>query len=160
MPPPVAGGSTPDQLRTAVDIVVFNNTEVIGHLDVKNFDGHTETIIVNSQIGSDTKRIDNPPTTSGGYGEAVKIHNGNGFDMTLVKASTLPYGLASGQRFARTVGTAKSTWGSQTDIVDSEIGGRESTMLSWLEPGVALNFSGDDADDVLISPTPHRPAPD
>jgi hypothetical protein len=149
VPLPVPSGALPSQLRAATDIVVFNNATVIGELDVQNFDGHTETIIVDSQIGTDAIRSD----AAGGYGEAATILNGDGFDITLVKASTLPYGFGLVNDLnSVTTGGTNGRWGSQTDIVDSKIGGRESNKLAFLagKPGVALYLSGDDADDDLI----------
>jgi hypothetical protein len=144
VPPPVAGGATPDMLLTAVDIAVFNSVEVLGHLDIDNFDGHTETVIVDSKIGTDTKPMDMSMPSDGGYGEAVKIDDGDGYDVFLMDNSAAPYGLRIDTTGA--AGTTMQSWGSQTDIRDSEIGTRESPMLG---AGAALLFFGDDGDDVF-----------
>jgi hypothetical protein len=143
VPPTVAGGATPDALRITVDIVVINNADLLGGLDVENFDGHSEVIIVDSLIGIDTKPAENPVTASSGYGDAVFVENGNGFDVLLVDSSSLYYGLDVNNDQAA---GGESEWGSQTDIRDSKIGGRDGASLA---AGDALIFQGDNGDDVF-----------
>lgn len=136
--PPTAGGATPSALSVAVDIVVFNQADVLGHLDIENFDGHTETVIVDSNLGTDNKARDLGVPTNGGYGDAVTIANGDGFDVFLAQSSTMQYGLS--------LNNGTGNWGSQTDIRDSEIGGRDTGSLG---PDAAIMFIGDDGDDVF-----------
>ncbi|QDV70330.1 hypothetical protein Poly24_40510 [Rosistilla carotiformis] len=136
--PPTAGGATPSSLSVAVDIVVFNQADVLGHLDIENFDGHTETVIVDSNIGTDNKARDTVVPINGGYGDAVTIANGNGFDLFLSQNSTMQYGLS--------LNNGTGNWGSQTDIRDSEIGGRDTGSLGV---DAAIFFVGDNGDDVF-----------
>ncbi|WP_417748224.1 hypothetical protein [Rosistilla oblonga] len=136
--PPTAGGATPTSLSVAVDIVVFNQADVLGHLDIENFDGHTETVIVDSNIGTDTKARDTVVPVNGGYGDAVEIANGDGFDLFLSQNSTMQYGLS--------LNNGTGSWGSHTDIRDSEIGGRDTGSLGV---DASIIFIGDDGDDVF-----------
>ena len=135
VPPPTAGGATPTELQIAVDIVVFNTADILGELNVDNFDGHTETIIVDSVIGADNKSL-----ADGGYGGSAIVDNGDGYDITLVENSEIQYGLGINND---TGGTG--TWGSQTDIRNVELGGEEGSLGA----DVALVFNGDDGDDVV-----------
>ena len=134
VPPPVVGGSTPSQLAVAVDIVVFNQADVLGHVDIDNTDGHTETVIVNSNLGTDTKEYDAGDLPNSGYGGPVTIDNGIGFDVLEFNDSTAQYGMS--------VNNGTGTHGSATEIRNSEFGGRGAA-------GLGLTFMGDDGDTVF-----------
>lgn len=138
VPPPTAGGSLPTSLAVAIDMVVMNKADVLGHLNINNYNGHTETLFVDSNIGTDNKARDMVTPANGGYGDAVQVTNGDGFDVLLAQGSTMQYGL--------NVDNGTGTWGSQTDIRDSRIGGRDGTVLP---AGTALMLTGDDGDDVF-----------
>ncbi|MBI2479574.1 MAG: hypothetical protein HYV60_13365 [Planctomycetia bacterium] len=133
VPPPTGGGALPTGLVTTVDIVVVNSADVLGELDVENFDGHSEVIVVDSKIGTDTK----PATAPGGYGGPITVANGNGFDVFELSRSEAQYGV-----FVTNNSGAGQTWGSQSTVADSKVGKR-------VPSGAAFSFVGDDGKDVF-----------
>jgi len=133
VPPPTGGGALPTGLITTVDIVVVNSADVLGELNVDNFEGHSEVIVVDSKIGTDTK----PATAPGGYGGPITVANGNGFDVFELNRSEAQYGV-----FVTNNSGAGQTWGSQSLVADSKVGKRVAS-------GPAFSFVGDDGDDVF-----------
>jgi hypothetical protein len=100
-------------------------------------------VIIDSKIGTDTKAYIMSAPATGGYGEAVTVDNGDGYDVFLMANSVAPYGLRI-VNSGPTSPPAGQTWGSQTDIRDSEIGTRDSALLG---AGTALVFMGDNGPD-------------
>lgn len=130
---PPTTGTLPSGIATTVDIVVVNQADVLGELDVENFDGHSEVIVVDSNIGTDTK----PATSPGGYGGPITVANGDGFDIFELNRSKAQYGV-----FITNNSAAGQTWGSHSLVADSEVGKR-------VPSGPAFSLIGDDGDDVF-----------
>jgi hypothetical protein len=128
-----------DNLPGTLDIVTFNSVNVLGAVTVQNGDGNTETMTINSTIGSDFV----PPLA--GTGGSYRVYNDAGFDSFEMTDSLVPWGLKINNDRAA---NGASNWGSSTQI-------SESTLVTH-PPGSALSnpddafqFRGDNGADVI-----------
>jgi hypothetical protein len=128
-----------DNVPGTLDIITFNSVNVLGSVLVENNDGDTQTVVINSTLGSDFV----PPVV--GTGGSFEVANDAGFDMFEMTDSLVPWGLHIDNDQAAAGG---STWGSDTQI-------NTSTILTHppgsdlVDPLDAFRFFGDDGADVI-----------
>ncbi len=122
-------------LPGTLDIVTFNQAQVVGFVAINNFRGSTETFVINSQLGTHM---------APGIGGPLTVFNDDGFDAFLMQQSQVQWGVAINNDVAA---GGTSTWGSSTGIHGSSIG------THFLAP-FGLIVSGDNgADTITINPT-------
>jgi hypothetical protein len=125
-----------DNLPLNVNLVTFNQVNVLGQVDVTNgtISGTvtTSTSVLNSTLGSQL--------TSSGTGGPMTVNNYAGFDEFVMIGSTLPWGL----EIDNDIGSSASNWGSKTDISASFIGTIPLGSQPW-----ALQLSGDNGADLF-----------
>jgi hypothetical protein len=128
-----------DNLPGTLDMLTFNSVNVLGAVTVQNGDGDTETITMNSTLGSDFV----PPLV--GTGGSFRVYNDAGYDMFDMTDSLVPWGLKINNDRAA---AGNSTWGSSTQITGSTIVTHPpGSALS--NPDDAFQFRGDDGADVV-----------
>lgn len=129
-------------LPGTLDMLTFNQTNILGWVDVTNFDGDTETMVLQSVLGSHL--------TPNGPGGSTSIFNGAGYDEFTMTKSEVPWGLLINNDF---INQGQSTWGSSSQFTESKIGTRlfGPTLPT---PGDALQILGDQgADKVNLNAT-------
>jgi hypothetical protein len=119
-----------------IDIVTFNETNVLGNVAVANGDGDTSTTVSSSTLGSHLVLSGIGPPLIGG---PMTVMNGAGFDAFGMFDSSVPWGLSINNRFA----TIGKVWGSMSTFSDSSIGTHPLGVL----PANALEIVGDDGAD-------------
>lgn len=154
----IFGGIELDNGETIVgkfDIVTFNQTDVLGGVDVENFGGETRTTIIDSKLGMDFAAragllpapVPAPPGFGLGFGGPVIFENGDGRDMFDMQNSEAQWGVSLEH------GSGGELWGSQTDINGNSMIGHHPFGPNLGPgiglPGVGLNIDGDDAIDVI-----------
>jgi hypothetical protein len=128
-----------DNLPGTLDIVTFNSVNVLGAVLVDNDDGDTQTVVINSTLGSEFV----PPVL--GTGGSFRVVNDAGFDMFEMTDSLVPWGLEIDNDQAA-AGT--SLWGSDTQIDDSTIVTHPPGSV-LPDPADAFRFFGDGGADVI-----------
>jgi hypothetical protein len=126
-------------LPGTLDMLTFNSVNVLGAVTVRNGAGDTETVTINSTLGSDFVP---PPVGTGG---SYRVYNDAGYDMFDMTDSLVPWGLKINNDQSA---AGASNWGSSTQI-------SESTLVTH-PPGSALSpptdafqFRGDNGADVV-----------
>jgi len=116
------------------DLLTFNSVNVLGRVAVVNAAGDTDTMIVNSALGS---RSTLTPATG-----HVSVDSDAGFDSLFIRDSYAPWGLRINNDLAA---GGTSTWGSTTNVTNSRLG-------EFLAPltDIGLQVSGDNGNDVVI----------
>jgi hypothetical protein len=123
------------------DFVEFSQTDVLGWVDVANFDGATTTLVDDSNLGMDFAAA--PALGGVGFGGPLVVTNGDGRDDNDIINSEIQWGVDLVN------GVPGEMWGSDTNINGSMIGHHPfGPMLPGL-PGVGLNIDGDDAADAI-----------
>lgn len=125
-----------------LDIVTFNQAEVVGAVEIYDTDGDTETSVQSSSLGTWM-------TT----GSPLVVRNNVGADHFIMQDSDVQWGVLLNND---TGAGGASMWGSSTDIRDSEIGTHPNgpALPAPAGAGDALMILGDQwADTVSISGT-------
>lgn len=126
------GGSLAGQ----VDIVTFNGANVLGGVTINNANGTTQTMVLNSTLGSHL---------SAGLGGPLLVNNNAGFDELVMTGSSIPYGAAINNDVGA---VGASLWGSSTQITNTSIGTRPLGP-ALPTPGDALQIIGDNGADIV-----------
>jgi hypothetical protein len=128
-----------DNLPGTLNMVTFNSVNVLGAVTVRNGEGDTETVTINSTLGSDFVP---PPVGTGG---SYRVYNDAGYDMFDMTDSLVPWGLKINNDQSA---AGASQWGSSTQISESTIVTHPPGSALG-NPDDAFQFRGDNGADVV-----------
>jgi hypothetical protein len=128
-----------DNVPGTLDMLTFNSVNVLGAVTVRNGAGSTETVTINSTIGSDFVA---PPVGTGG---SYRVYNDAGYDMFEMTDSLVPWGLKINNDQSA---AGASNWGSSTQITESTIV-THPPGSALMDPDDAFQFRGDNGADIV-----------
>ncbi|MEZ6087902.1 MAG: hypothetical protein R3C05_07745 [Pirellulaceae bacterium] len=115
-----------DNIFGIMDVVTFNQVNVLGEVDVDNNDGMSQVLVDGSDIGSHR---------AAGLGGKLEVQNGIGIDRFEMNDSNAQYGVE--------IDNGTGVWGSDTSISGGSIGTHASVA------GTALEIINDNGNDVV-----------
>ena len=136
-----------DALQGQLELVTFNQTQVLGATNIDNGDGanltsNTKILVTNSNLGTQLANLPGPNPVA-----PVTIQNDAGFDSLTMTGSQIPWGLSVNNDAAA---AGASNWGSTTSISTSSIGTRIGGP-ALPAAGDALQIQGDNCPDVVTA---------
>ena len=136
-----------DALQGQLELVTFNQTQVLGATNIDNGDGanltsNTKILVTNSNLGTQLANLPGPNPVA-----PVTIQNDAGFDSLTMTGSQIPWGLSVNNDAAA---AGASNWGSTTSISTSSIGTRIGGP-ALPAAGDALEIQGDNGPDVVTA---------